>query len=143
MRLDINQCGPVAFLLVVIGVTGFVASLFAILMAILGSDVSGSGMRARIGIYLGPGTALLGLLGIVLGIGATTRGRHMVDEIVASDAVAPADVERLRAQGYAEVGTCTGMGIQSGGMPLAAGLVATALTLSRRRAKQARPTRPA
>jgi hypothetical protein len=133
MPPDINPCGSVAFLLVFIGVTGFVASLFAILMAVLDTRIAGGLARARIGLFLGPATALLGAFGILLGVTATNRGRATVDAAVASAGMAPTDAMRLRAQGYAEVGTCTGMGIQSGAMPLVAGLVATGIILARRR----------
>jgi hypothetical protein len=121
-------CGSMSFLLVFLGVTGFVASLLAVVLAAI---------DARVAMKTAVGTVFLGALTMLLASASERSLRERVDQAVALAGEDARKAERLRVDGYNDASACRKLGLRGAAMPLTAGAVAVALTFvrTRRRAR--------
>jgi MFS family permease len=88
----------------------------------------------------------LAIVSLVLALGSlgggplgALYGRATVDAVLDSEAIDPAQKERIRMMGYEEAGSCVTIGLSLGALPFLVGAAALALALVAGRKQQAAP----
>lgn len=114
MIAELEGCGPAGFLLVFLGVTGFVASLLSLVFVWNG---------ARIRFVMAFVTMLLGAATLAFGFVAQRRVLEQTTTFLEEHPADADEQSRLRDSANAIAHRCLWLGIQSGTMPLMAGLV--------------------
>ncbi len=114
---SLPTCTIAAFPLTLLGVTGFVTSIFALVLLVMPSR------HARVAAAV---ATLVGVFTIGFGVLARSRMNEAVD--LARDRVTDADFTR----GHEGAATCARIAFQEGMMPLTAGLIVFVVSAIRR-----------
>ncbi len=126
MQTSILDCGPTSFLLTVLGIAGFVAAIFALVMM---------SMRSNLATLIAGAAIVIGAASLTLGaISSNSASGGLL--ALAMDAKGQ-DREQLIAHAGDAAKLCLGMGLKGGLLPITAGIIAMVVTLVRKK----RPSR--
>ena len=117
------HCGPTAFLMLLLGIVGFVLGMTALVLSLMG----------RTAPFLASAAATLGVLAICVGPLGRRWGRDNADNAVSGPSLTESDRERIRALGYADACSCVTVGFETGAAPLLFGAGALLLALRARK----------
>lgn len=115
------MCGWPSFLMLFAGFGALVGGVIALVLAAV--------RQHRAGLALAIVSLVLALATLGGGPLGALYGRAMIDDVLQSAAIEPAQRERIRAAGYEEAGSCVTLGLSFGALPFVIGMAALALAL--------------
>src|SRR5262245_21103347 len=110
-----GEAGPVAGLVLIVGLVGALTSIVALLLV---------ATRSSAAIRIGAVAAVLGAAAAGLGGAGVVHRRSITEAAIAGDHVRPLLKERLRREGYREARSAAKIGLLFAALPLLAGATA-------------------